>query len=124
MCKSYRRWYGKQEALEVQNSDSSPCTEWPAIISVYLASQMVSAVGYGDVPPGGIIDCITFLFCIVFGVTALTFCTAQASATLKHFHINRTHYQEEVFAVNRFMREHEISEVCKNILIAIIFSIN
>ncbi|KAK6627956.1 hypothetical protein RUM44_010438 [Polyplax serrata] len=102
------RWYARLELNEVNQSIVNPRSQWPSVVSLYWGSVIISAEGYGDLVPKAIPDVWAVLVCIFIGAVIVTYCTAQASATMKHFVRHRTRYQEEVFAVNRFMSDHEI----------------
>lgn len=91
--------------------DPTPNTEWPALVSSYFSVMISTTVGYGDIVPKDVRDILVVIICMIVGTIVVGYCLGEASSTFKHNGRKKTEYQEDVYAVERFMSEHEIPKV-------------
>ncbi|KAL0265503.1 UNVERIFIED_CONTAM: hypothetical protein PYX00_011209 [Menopon gallinae] len=104
------RWFHFFHANRLDEGKHQPTVLHPYIISVYLAVMLTSTTGYGNILPASDEDMVTMMVLMILGLITFTFVISQLSGTLKHIERKKTQYQEEIYAIDRFLKEHNMPQ--------------
>ncbi|XP_063543200.1 uncharacterized protein LOC134751681 [Cydia strobilella] len=92
--------------------------EFPLVTSIYFATTMILAVGYGDLAPGDMYDMSFVAFFSLYGVLLIGYCVAEFSAVVTHSSRTKTAFLEVILTIDKFMEENKMHRSIKERIMA------
>ncbi|XP_071851243.1 uncharacterized protein [Apostichopus japonicus] len=94
-------------AQSTSTSSSTPPEKY--IISLYWAAATMTSTGYGDISANTTLGRFIALVAMLIGLLLYGYCLSSIAATLANTDTPRVRFQEKLFVVQEFMKDHGVS---------------